>query len=147
MIIFNNEEHGRAIAKAAGCTFNPECDRAISRTSDRDGELLGGVIYQNFTRESIAMHTAGFNDRWVTRDLIWVCFHYPFVQLGVKRIFGQVPETNTKALEFDLWFGFKILTKIDGVFPDGGAIVLVLEREDCKWLNYKPRLVRPGQEI
>jgi len=145
MIVFNNKDHGRFIAKSAGCNFNPECDVVISRWAD--GVLLGGVIYQNFTHESIAMHVAGFRKDWVTRDLIWVCFHYPFVQLGVKRIFGQVPETNTKALEFDLRFGFKILTKIDGVFSDGGVIVLVLEREDCRWLKMKPRALKVGQEV
>lgn len=133
------------IAKAAGCSFNPECDVAISRWED--GLLLGGVIYQNFTHESIAMHVASFRNNWVTRDLIWVCFHYPFVQLGVKRIFGQVPETNIQALNFDLRFGFKILTKIDGVFPDGGVIVLVLERDECRWLDLKPRSLMPAQEI
>jgi hypothetical protein len=147
MIVFNNEEHGRAIAKAAGCNFNPECDRSISRVSDEDGELLGGVIYQSFTGESIAMHVAGFDDRWINRDLVWVCFHYPFVQLGVKRIFGQVPESNKQALEFDLRLGFRFLVKVDGVFRDGGVIVLVLERDDCQWLNYKPRRLKPGQEI
>lgn len=146
VIVFNNKSHGRSIAKMAGCSFNPECDITISRVGD-DGELLGGVIYQNFTHESIAMHVAGFRKDWVTRDLIWVCFHYPFVQLGVNRIFGQVPETNTKALEFDLWFGFKILTKIDGVFPDGGVIVLVLEKDDCRWLKYKPKTIKFGQEV
>lgn len=146
MIVFNNVEHGNSIAKAAGCNFNPACDIAIARQGD-DGELLGGVIYQNFTHESIAMHIAGFSKQWVNRELIWVCFHYPFVQLGVNRIFGQVPEWNTKALEFDLWFGFKILTKIDGVFPNGGVIVLVLEKADCRWLNYKPKTLRPGKEI
>ena len=146
MIVFNNPDHGHRIAKEAGCNFNPACDISIGRETE-DGELLGGVIYQNFTHESIAMHVAGFSKQWVTRDLIWVCFHYPFMQLGVKRIFGQVPETNTKALDFDLWFGFKILTKIDGVFPDGGVIVLVLEKADCRWLNFKPRSIRTRQEI
>ena len=145
MIVFNAPEHGHRIAKQAGFHFNPACDMVISRT--KDNELLGGVIYQNFTGESIAMHIGSFSKQWVNRELIWVCFHYPFVQLGVKRLFGQVPETNTKALEFDLWFGFKILTKIDGVFPDGGVIVLVLEKTDCRWLNYKPKTLRPGQEI
>ncbi len=145
MIIFNNKDHGRILAKEAGCNFNPEYDVCISRWVD--GLLLGGVIYQNFTGESIAMHIASFRKDWVTRDLIWVCFHYPFVQLGVKRIFGQVPETNTKALEFDLRFGFKVVTKVDGVFRDGGVIVLVLEKDDCRWLNYKPKTVKARQEI
>lgn len=145
MITFNNAEHGHILARSAGCYFNPVSDTCISRCVN--DELLGGVIYTNYTRESIAMHVASFHDKWVTRDLIWVCFHYPFVQLGVKRIFGQVPETNTKALHFDLRFGFSILTKIDGVFPDGGMYVVKLERDECRWLDMKPRFLKPGQEI
>lgn len=145
MIVFNNPEYGLRIGRAAGCNFNPACDVSIAR--EEDGELLGGVIYQNFTGESIAMHVASFSKKWLTRDLIWACFHYPFVQLGVKRIFGQVPETNTQALEFDLWFGFKTLTKIDGVFRDGGVIVLVLEKADCRWLKYRPKTIKAGKEI
>lgn len=145
MIVFNNHDHGDAIARAAGCNFNPRCDIAITRVAG--DELLGGVIYQNYTHESISIHVASFDKRAATRELLWVIFHYPFVQLGVKRIFGQVPETNTKALEFDLALGFKILTKVDGVFPDGGVIVLVLEKADCRWLNFKPKTLRAGQEM
>ena len=144
MIIFNNADHGHRIAKLSGCTFNPAVDTCISRW--KDGYLLGGVIYQNFTGESIGIHMAGFDSRWVNKDMLWVSFDYPFSQLGVKRIFGQVPESNAKALELDLRLGFKIVTKIDGVFRDGGVIVIVLEREDCKWLDLKPQTLRRRQE-
>lgn len=145
MIVFNNAEHGHRIAKEAGCNFNPAVDICISRWED--GLLLGGVIYQNFTGESIGIHMAGFHPRWVNKDMLWVSFDYPFNQLGVKRIFGQVPESNAKALELDLRLGFRIVTKIDGVFRDGGVIVIVLEREDCKWLDLKPQTLRRRQEI
>lgn len=144
MILFNNADHGQKIARTAGCYFNPASDICISRWEE--GFLLGGVIYQNFTGESIAMHTAGFHPKWISRDLLWVSFDYPFNQLGVKRIFGQVPESNTKALEFDLKIGFKVVTKIDGVFKDGGAIVIVLERADCRWLGLKPQTLRRREE-
>ena len=145
MIVFNNPSHGLKIAEVAGCNFNPACDVSIG--NEEGGELLGGVIYQNFTGESIGIHVASLSKKWLTRDLIWISFHYPFVQLGVKRIFGQVPETNTVALEFDLAIGFKVLTKIDGVFSDGGMILIVMERGDCRWLNLKPRSLGTGQEI
>ena len=145
MIVLNNAQHARMIAKAAGCTFNPEFDACISRW--KDGWLLGGVIYEDYTGESIKMHVAGFSPKWMTRDLLWAFFDYPFNQLGVKRIFGQVPESNTKALEFDLKVGFRIITKIDGVFEDGGLFIVVLERDDCRWLNYQPKGLMRGQDI
>lgn len=144
MIQFGNHEHGYRIAEAAGCVYNPAVDQVISRVED--GELWGGNIITGFTGVSVHMHTAGFRPGWANRDFLWVLFHYPFVQLGCRTVFGQVPESNTKALEIDLKLGFKIVARIDDVFPDGACLVLSLAREDCRWLNLKPRGLVPGSE-
>ena len=74
--------------------------------------------------------------------MLWVSFNYTFIQLGCKVLFGQVPETNSKALEFDLKIGFKEITRIDDVFPDGGLILLAMRREECRWLKLKPRSLK-----
>lgn len=145
MIIFNDADFGHTIARASGTSFNPLSDICIARVEN--DLLLGGVIYQNYTGHSIGIHVAGFVHDWINRDMLWVAFDYPFNQLGCKKLFGQVPETNSKALEFDLKLGFKIITKIDDVFPDGALIVLALDRDDCRWLKVKPRVLRIGKEI
>ncbi len=143
-IEFGREEHGHRIAREAGCTFNPAVDKVIAVTSA--GKLLGGNIYQGYTGASIQLHMAGFEPSWATRDFLWVAFDYPFNQLGCRKVFGQVPETNTRALEIDLKLGFKIEARIDDVFPDGACILLSLAREDCRWLKLKPRGLKPGSE-
>ena len=137
MVIFDDAHFGGAIADAAGVPFNPQVDRVIARV--RGGELLGGVIFNGYTGASIGLHMAGFDPHWVNRDLLWVVFNYSFVQLGCKVVFGQVPETNVKALEADKRLGFKEVTRVEDVFPDGALIVLAMRREDCRWLNIKPR--------
>jgi hypothetical protein len=144
VIEVGNREHGFEIAEAAGCIFNPAVDQVISVTSE--GKLLGGNIYTGYTGVSIQLHMAGFQPNWANRDFLWVSFDYPFNQLGCRKVFGQVPESNTRALEIDLKLGFKIIAKIDDVFPDGACLVLALAREDCRWLNLKPRGLRPGSE-
>lgn len=144
MITFGNHEHGHLIAKAAETHYNPECDQCISIS--HDGLLYGGVIYQNYTKASIGMHTAGFSPGWATRDFMWAIFHYPFEQLGCKKVFGQVRETNTRALEIDLKIGFKIIAKVEDVFPDGACILVGMAREECRWLKLKPRTLKPGSE-
>lgn len=144
MILFGDHDHGFQIAAAAGSAFNPYADMVISRVDERG--LLGGAVYQNYTGASIGMHVAGFHADWLNKDLLWVGFHYPFVQLGCQRIFGQVPASNLQALEFDLRLGFKEVTRIDGVFPDGGLIVLAMDRDDCKWLRLRPTGLRAGKE-
>lgn len=145
MMRFNETDDGLAIAHAAQTTFNPMTDTCVARI-DKDGELLGGVIFTAYTGASIHLHMAGFIDKWANRDLIWCVFDYAFNQLGCRKVFGQVPETNRKALEIDQKLGFKIVTKIDDVFPDGGVYVLSMDRKDCKWLSVKPKYIRSLEE-
>ena len=145
MIQMNNPEHGYAIAEAAGVIFNPEADIVISRLSNE--ELVGGVLYNGYTRASINMHVAAFSPRWGSRDILWVCFDYPFNQLGCKKVFGQVPSKNEHALEFNLKLGFKIETLIPDVFPEDDLLVVSMVREDCRWLNIKPRTLFPKEAV
>lgn len=137
MILFGNVEHGHTIAKEAGTHFNPACDVVISRVED--DQLYGGVIFTAFTGASIGIHMAGFTKHWVNLDMLWVAFDYPFNQLKVKTIFGQLPSCNLKALEVDLRLGFKEVTRIPDVFPDGDLVVVAMRKEDCRWLKLRPR--------
>lgn len=137
MIRLNNRNDAWSIAREAGVVYNPAADVVIARVDDAG--LLGGVIYQNYTRESISMHVAGFTRTWLNRDMLWAAFQYPFGQLHCARVFLQIPETNVKSLEFAQNLGFKIVTKIDGVFSDGACVVLRLDKDECRWLSIQPR--------
>ena len=118
-------------------------DASFSRW--KDGELMGGVVYQRYTHSSVLMHVASFMPNWLCRDLLWLVFHYPFVQLGVGRVFGLVHEKNDEALTFDRKLGFEIETRIRKVYPDGDQIVLVMERDTCRWLKLEPRYMRSNR--
>ena len=112
-ILVNDVSCGEALARAAGTDYNPKAHAHFCRV--RGSELIGGVIFSTYTGESIAIHMAGFNRHWINRDLMFMAFDYPFNQLGVKRLFGIVPESNTRALDMDLRLGFKIVARIEGV--------------------------------
>jgi len=140
-IVFNDAEQGDAIATAAGTFFRPAVDISICRV--RNDVLLGGVVFTNYTGESIEIHTASFEDHWVNRDLLFVTFDYPFNQLGVKRLFGRVPEYNVRALRLNANLGFRSVARIDGVFEHGTAcIVMRMDRDDCRFLAVKPRGIK-----
>lgn len=139
VIRFNHEPHGHAIAQAAGIHFNSTVDIVISR-EDNGGELLGGVIYQDFTGASITIHMAGFKSgNWADRDMLWVAFDYPFNQLKVHKILGYLPSNNLKALDIDKKLGFSEVVRIPGVYPGADLVILAMERCECRWLNIKPR--------
>lgn len=140
MIVFNDAEYGHMIAKAAGTSFNPYSDVCIARVED--DELWGGVTYTGYTGTSMGIHVAGFRSDWINKDMLWVAFDYPFVQLKCSKLFGQVPASNRKALEFDLKLGFIEEARVKDVFPDGDLLVLAMKREDCRWLKLKPRSLK-----
>lgn len=140
-IVFADAEHGEAIGLLTGTRFDPKLDIAIARV--RRDKLIGGVLFTDFTGESVAIHTASWDEHWVNRDLIFVVFDYPFNQLGVKRIFGRVPETNIQARNFNLHCGFVDVARIEGVYKHNVAqIIMRLNREDCRFFRIKPRNLR-----
>lgn len=143
MIHFADKGHIALIEEACGHIFNHRADVCISRSEG--GELLGGVILEGYTGASIQAHVAGFGPNWLNRDLLWVMFDYPFVQLKVETIFCQIRETNAAALEFNRKLGFKEVCRIDGVFPDGQCVLTKLTRSECRWLNITPRTLTRGQ--
>jgi len=137
-ILFNDSARGEEIAKAVRADYNPRTCVSIVRV--RDDVLLGGVYFFNYTRESIHMHVAGWHPFWINRDMLFLTFDYPFNQLKVKRIFGYFPETNVDAYEFDYKVGFREVARIEGVYRHNVArIVMCLERDNCRFLNVKPR--------
>lgn len=138
MIHFDHPQHRKDIAAAAGCIVNPDIDTSVSRTGETE-QLLGGVIYKEFTGASIQMHCAGFTRSWLSRDLLWIAFDYPFTQLKCAKVFGCVPSDNSRALAFDYKLGFKYVTTIPGVYLDSDLVVLEMARADCRWLHLKPR--------
>lgn len=153
MITFGNHLHGRVLARASGCSYNPESNVVISR--EKDGKLLGGVIYQAYNGASIVIQVASFDPHWLDRDMLWMAFHYPFEQLDVQKLFTQTPSNNLKALDFNRKLGFKDEARIAGVFRDADLVIRSMRREECRWLKRGSRrgifqqgrsTARPGHE-
>jgi L-amino acid N-acyltransferase YncA len=139
-IAFNNSDVGVYIASNAKCTFNPAVDNTIGVLDE--GFVRGGVLFTNYTGASVWVHMAGDGTAWASRDFLWAVFHYPFVQLGVRRLYGIVESANEPAMKIDLKLGFKIAAILPDVFASGAGVVVYMEQTDCKWLKVKPRLIQ-----
>ena len=138
MILFGNVEHARTIAHRAGSGFDPEINYCISRT-DKVGELLGGVIYTNYTGRSVMGHIAGFAPRWLTPQMMFVIHDFPFNLLKVERIFVTVPTPNERSLSVAEKMGFAWVTTIPAVVVGGDLDVLSMSRKGCRWLKLAAR--------
>lgn len=123
--------------------FLRERDVALPQSEDfhaigevRNGELIASVGYSHFCGRTCAMLVASEGTNWITRDLLWASFDYPFNQCDMVQIFASVARNNPKALKLDLHLGFEILTTVkDGKAPGVDLDVLTMKRENCRWLT------------
>lgn len=104
---------------------------------EKNGELIAGVVYDRYNGQSICMHVAAEGKRWMTREYLWICFHYPFIQLGVKKIIGLVDSTNIDAIRFDENLGFNKEHVIKDAGKHGDLIIYSMTKEQCRFLERK----------
>lgn len=102
---------------------------------EKDGQLLAGVLYDEFTGRSVRMHVAGVGKRWMAREFLWTCFDYPFNQLKVNKVIGLVDSTNSDALRFDRHLGFVEEAVIKDAGKFGDLHVLTMTRDQCRFLE------------
>lgn len=102
---------------------------------ERHGELVAGVLYEGFNGHHIWMHVAALaGRRWMTRQYLYACFAYPFVQCGVRRVRGSVNASNVEAQRFDEHLGFTREAVLKGAASDGGDVIIyVMEKKDCRY--------------
>lgn len=128
---------GPWVTAKAGGTWAPGRGSTIGLASLEQG-LLAGVLFEDWNGANIVMHVAALPGRhWLCREFLWYCFHYPFIELGVKRVTGIVPSTNLEARRFDEHLGFTLEATLKDAHPTGDLLIYVMRKEDCRWLNIK----------
>lgn len=108
--------------------------RAIGRV--HNGKLVAVSAFTGHNGASCQMHMAA-DGNMITRRHLEESFKYAFETCGYNVVFGMVPSGNAKAFDIDLRLGFKELANIPGAHPDGSLHVLMMRREDCRWLRCK----------
>lgn len=101
----------------------------------RNGELVGGVVYNLYSGHDIAIHVASDGTRrWVNRENLRATFGYPFCQLKVNRLTGYVPAKNADARRFDEHLGFIYEGTLREALPDDDIAVYGMLRRECRFI-------------
>lgn len=102
----------------------------------RDGKIVGGVIFEGYSKTNIFMHLAGTPGiQWATKSFVKACFGYPFLQLGCNRVSGWVEDSNEKARLLDEHLGFKKEAILEGVARDGGDVFIYrMWKHECRFI-------------
>ena len=102
--------------------------------------LIAGIWFESFNGANMMMHVAALpQSRWMSKELLWYAFFYPFIECGCKRVTGLVEEGNLEAREFDERLGFKLEARLKDAAPGGDLLVYAMFRDECRWLGLRDR--------
>jgi len=132
VLCLDAERVGPWVCDRAGGTWVKGRGTAIGRLVD--GELVAGVLYEDFTGPNVVCHIAG-DGNWATRGYLGVIFDYPFNQLGVKRITVPVCSANLRCIALVKRMGFIMEARLSRATPAGDLLLFAMFKDDCRYLG------------
>ena len=102
-----------------------------------NGELVAATAYDNYLKGSICSHIAIKGK--LNREFLWYMFHYPFIELNIKKLIGPISSNNTKALKFVHHLGFNLEAVISDAGDNCDLHLLTMTRDQCRFIrsNFK----------
>jgi RimJ/RimL family protein N-acetyltransferase len=135
VIVWNREDEvGQWVCQRLGGTFHR--DQATAIGYEKDGSLVGGVIFDRYMGRSICLHIAG-EGQWLTKGFLKACFSYVFNQMKVLKAVALVESTNTKSLRLTKKLGFQPQAVIPDAGWTGDLLIHTMTPDQCRWLGGK----------
>jgi RimJ/RimL family protein N-acetyltransferase len=106
---------------------------------DDDSELLGVVIYNQFTQHNVEMSVASVSPKFLHRRFLRAIFQYPFDDVGVARVSAVVEADRAAVQHFDERIGFIREATLKKWFGNKDGILYRMTREECPWVTIRRR--------
>jgi len=133
-LVFDQKEAiGAWVAQQVGQTC--EWGSFYSLGIVRDGEIIAGVVFNNFNGANATCHIAISKFSRVMPAMIEHSCKYAFEFCGLKRLTGMVPSNEPKILAFDKHLGFEEEFVMKDGAPGADMHVLVMWPDKCRWLR------------
>jgi RimJ/RimL family protein N-acetyltransferase len=105
----------------------------------KDDVLVACIAYCNFTEKACGMHIGSLGDHWMSKNLLWAAFDYPFNKLKKSVIVVTLEASNDDAVQLNRHLGFSVETVIKDAHEHGDLMIMSMRAENCKWLALKPK--------
>lgn len=109
----------------------------------QDGDLIAGIVFNNFCWPNIEASIASTTPRWCSRRNLAAIFAFPFRQLGCRRMGATTGLTNQTARSFLCRLGFRQegichqAWPLSVANPTGDAVLYGMTPDECRWLLRK----------
>ncbi len=132
------------LLQEAGVRSTPDM-QAIMWANKETKSVEWVVGYDGFVGKVCQIHVVNCAKKSAPRKLVWVAFHYAFIQAEREALIGLVNSKNAEAMRFNKHLGFKEISRLPGLHDDGGDLVLFkMNKSECKWIKerkYEAELV------
>lgn len=101
-----------------------------------NGELVAGVVYNNYRKRDIQLSAYSMNERWLNKKNLQKIFEYPYNQLNCIRTTAVTGRKNKRTRKLLLGLGYRL----EGVCRKGldgkqDAMIYGMLRDECRWIN------------
>lgn len=97
------------IPHVAEDAFGPCQAIGVASGNDADAKLYAVIVYHDWNQRArtVQISAAATSPRWATPGTLRALLHYPFMQMGVYKVWLAIPQGNDRALRFNLGIGMK----------------------------------------
>lgn len=107
---------------------------------------IAACLFEASNGASIMLHIATDGTRrWMNREYLWFVFHFPFIQLGVRKIIAPVESSNSACARFVEHIGFVLEATLKDCAPKGDLLIYTMTKDQCKWLSLKDQYLGQTQ--
>lgn len=129
--IVHGKHIGEWVALQMGGLFDVEHSQAIGL--QRNGELVAGIIYENWNGKSVVCHIA-IRGR-ITPEFLSVISQYAYVQCGAHKIIAPASSDNRRSVDMLRKMGFREECRIRNAQPGGDICLFTMTKDSCKYLS------------
>jgi RimJ/RimL family protein N-acetyltransferase len=134
MLTFDASIVGPWVSQKTGGSWCEGRGQAIGKLVD--GQLVAGVLYEDFNGANVVCHIAG-EGKWADRQFLAVIFDYPFNQMKVRRITVPVCGSNARSVKLVEHMGFVLESRLEQATLDSDLLLYRLFKDECKYLRGK----------
>lgn len=101
----------------------------------REGSVVGGFLFEDYTGSSVWLHAAGVRVGWASPTFLKIAFWYVFEQLGCEVLRARVLSGRTEAVSQALRMGFRVEAVLKDAAPDEHEYILAMRKSTCRFLR------------
>lgn len=133
IIVDQPERCGQWIAEKQGKKYCKD-ESAVYTALEHNGKINVVIMYNNLIENgSIHLHIA--IEGQANKHIRWYAFHYPFIELNVKKIIAPIQSNNLKCIKFALNAGFICEHIIKNAGSNSDLWLLTMTKEQCRFLK------------